>query len=176
MYLNLIFLLLFLLSKEFLVFNEELLILFSFSLFFYLALTFGSSFLTLELNKQSSFIKDKLLDYKNLQKSIFNNLSSYYQQQSFLFSDIKEQYLTANKLTSIILKNSYIFLKRSIISQIEKKFKRLFSIIMKTKSIFHKLFSFITLELFFLVLNQLQKKVRLTLFRKSLHLCLMLRK
>ena len=94
-------------SKEFLVFNEEILILFAFSLFIYLISTRAGSLISQDLDANISEIKNKFLTYKNLkEKSILYNIT-YVQRQNVL--SLKIQNLS--KLKNLYIHKHLIFLR-----------------------------------------------------------------
>ena len=78
------------LSKEFLVFNEEVLVLLAFSIFIYLLVNYGGEMIAGELDSRKEKIKEEFDLYKNLQEKTFTHLISYHQKQKLLSSEIKE--------------------------------------------------------------------------------------
>ena len=71
-YLYIILLALVALSKEFLVFNEEVLVLLAFAIFIYLLVNYGGEMIASELDARKEKIKEEFDLYKNLQDSYYN--------------------------------------------------------------------------------------------------------
>jgi len=59
------------LSKEFLVFNEEVLVLLAFAIFIYLLVNYGGEMIAAELDSRKDKIKEEFDLYKNLQEKNF---------------------------------------------------------------------------------------------------------
>ena len=62
------------LSKEFLVFNEEVLVLLAFAIFVYLLVNYGGEMIAAELDSRKEKIKEEFDLYKNLQEKTFTHL------------------------------------------------------------------------------------------------------
>ena len=62
------------LSKEFLVFNEEVLVLLAFSIFIYLLVNYAGEMIASELDSRKIKIKEEFDLYKNLQEKTFTLL------------------------------------------------------------------------------------------------------
>ena len=78
------------LSKEFLVFNEEVLVLLAFAIFVYLLVNYGGEMIAAELDSRKEKIKEEFDLYKNLQEKTFTHLINYHKKQKLLSSEIKE--------------------------------------------------------------------------------------
>ena len=89
-YLYIILLGLVALSKEFLVFNEEVLVLLAFGIFIYLMVNYGGEMIAGELDSRKEKIKEEFDLYKNLQEKTFTHLISYHKKQQSLSTEIKE--------------------------------------------------------------------------------------
>ena len=70
--------------KEFLVFNEEILVLLSFFLFIFLVINFCKVLINDSLNSKIEVIKGEFDFYKNLQKQTVLYLINYYKKQNLL--------------------------------------------------------------------------------------------
>lgn len=125
-------------SKELLVFNEEILILFAFSLFIYLVTTKASSLIAQDLDTNILEIKNKFLAYKNLkEKSIVYGIK-YIQRQNLLFSKIQTLIKLKTFYTHKLLVTSTNNFKKYIFTYIEESLSR-FALNERTKKIaFHK--------------------------------------
>ena len=89
-YLFFCFLILIAFSKEVLVFNEEVLILFCFSVFIYLIINYGGDMIASELDSRNKKIKEELDLYKNLKATTLNHLVSYHQKQKLVNFELKQ--------------------------------------------------------------------------------------
>lgn len=173
MYVILVFLLsLFcLLSKEFLVFNEELLIFFSFLLFVYLNTTLLGSVLLLELNKDVFYIQDKLLAYKNMRRNTCLILFDYYQQQCLLFSHLEEfQVLTKKMITIFLFPSLSVRISTLLLKMLEKKWKKIGSIKVKASKLCYEYLNIFLIFFVFFMLKKLNKQEKKKLFKRSLSL------
>jgi hypothetical protein len=89
-YLFFCFFILIALSKEILVFNEEVLILFCFSIFIYLIINYGGDMIASELDSRNKKIKEELDLYKNLKATTLRHLVSYHQKQKLVNFELKQ--------------------------------------------------------------------------------------
>ena len=119
-YLYIILLALVALSKEFLVFNEEVLVLLAFAIFIYLLVNYGGEMIASELDARKEKIKEEFDLYKNLQEKTFTHLISYHQKQKLLNSEIKEIF-EISKAEILILKNTMKIHCKTFLLQIWKK-------------------------------------------------------
>jgi len=71
-------------SKEFLVFNEEVLVLLAFVIFIYLIVTYGGEVIGGELDLRKEKIKEEFDLYKNLQEKTFTHLISYHKKTKII--------------------------------------------------------------------------------------------
>jgi len=130
-----IFLILFVFSKEVIVFNEEVLILFSFSIFIYLVYNLLSNSISLELDNRSSKIQQEFTQYREVQKSTLSYLISYHDKQTRLLADIETIFnLTKVNVELIIRSYSELFIK-NLYNLVEDKLKRVLINELKYKSL-----------------------------------------
>jgi F0F1-type ATP synthase membrane subunit b/b' len=123
-YLYVVLLMLIALSKEFLVFNEEVLVLLAFSIFIYLLVNYAGEMISSELDARKIKIKEEFDLYKNLQEKTFTHLISYHQKQKLLSSEIKEVFeISKAEITNIekFYENS---LQNHLVSNFEDRLKR----------------------------------------------------
>lgn len=85
-----IFLIIIVLSKEFLVLNEEILIVLAFSIFIYLVLNNASFMISEELDEKSKTIQNKFDVYKNIQEKTILYLFDYYNKREILSEKIQK--------------------------------------------------------------------------------------
>lgn len=134
---NLLFLLLLIiiaLSKEILVFNEEILVLFAFGIFMFLVYNFAGSLISVELDARSIKIEEEFNFYKSMQRKTLNHLVSYHKKQILLSEEVKSIFLiTRNDIKVIISNYSQLFLK-FLINGIDDKLKKIVSIEIKFNS------------------------------------------
>jgi len=88
-YLNLLLFVIILLSKEVIVFNEEILVLFAFGLFVYLVSVYGGAMLAEELDNRGLKIKEELDLYKGLQQKTLQHLINYHSKQRQLTGELQ---------------------------------------------------------------------------------------
>jgi len=113
------------LSKEILVFNEEILVLFAFGIFIFLVYNFGSSLISTELDSRSIKIKEEFDFYRNMQEKTLSNLIIYHNKQKLLSEEIKSIFSTIKKDIDLIIHiHSQLFVK-SILYTIEEKLKKI---------------------------------------------------
>jgi hypothetical protein len=107
--LKIIFLIVILFSKDFLIFNEEILIVLAFSIFIYLILNNASFIICSELNQKSKTIRNKFDVYKNIQEKTILFLLNYYKKREILSEKIKKilniKKLRINTINSCCKKN-----------------------------------------------------------------------
>tara|TARA_B110001450_G_scaffold195174_1_gene183506 strand:- start:9506 stop:10033 length:528 start_codon:yes stop_codon:yes gene_type:complete len=126
------------LSKEFLVFNEEVLVLLAFAIFIYLLVNYGGEMIAAELDSRKDKIKEEFDLYKNLQEKTFTHLISYHQKQKLLSSEIKEIFETSKSEIVNIEKYYENLLQNSLISNFEERLKRVSNNENKTNSALQK--------------------------------------
>jgi len=149
--LYLFLLILVVLSKEILVFNEEILVLFAFSIFVFLVYNFASESISLELDSRSNKIEEEFNLYKDMQKNTFSHLISYHKKQLLLLEEIKLIYSIVKKdIDVMILNYSNLFLKY-LSNSIDDKLRKIFSAELKFTLLFQerlsaKLYSFLILK------------------------------
>jgi F0F1-type ATP synthase membrane subunit b/b' len=113
------------LSKEILVFNEEILVLFSFGIFIFLVYNFGSTMISSELDSRAVKIQEEFNYYKNMQEKTLTHLVSYHKKQKLLSEEIKTIFVVIKKdISLIILTYSQLFIK-SLNNAIEDKLKKI---------------------------------------------------
>ena len=116
-----------LLSKEILVFNEEILVLFAFGIFIFLVYNFAGDLLSIELDSRSAKIEEEFSFYKNIQQKTLIHLISYHKKQIFLSEEVKSIFSITRKDIDVIVYNySQIFSKFLSIS-IDDKLKKIVS-------------------------------------------------
>jgi len=113
------------LSKEFLVFNEEVLVLFAFTLFIYLFVIYGAEIIAGELDSRKVKIKEGFDLYKNLQEKTFIHLVSYHKKQKSLSLEIKEIFDISKAEILNIEKYYQSLLENLLILSFEGRLKRL---------------------------------------------------
>ena len=123
------------LSKEILVFNEEILVLFSFGIFIFLVYNFGSTLISSELDSRAIKIQEEFNYYKNMQEKTLNHLISYHQKQKLLSDEIKSILSITIKDINLILSTYSLLFVRSFNNIIEEKLKK----IIATESKFNSL-------------------------------------
>ena len=126
------------LSKEFLVFNEEVLVLLAFAIFVYLLVNYGGEMIAAELDARKEKIKEEFDLYKNLQEKTFTHLISYHQKQKLLSSEIKEVFEISKSEIANIEKYYEKSLENFIASNFEEKLKRIASNETKNNSALQK--------------------------------------
>jgi F0F1-type ATP synthase membrane subunit b/b' len=154
------------LSKEILVFNEELLILFAFLIFLLFLRNYISYNISKELDSRSLKIKEDFDFFRNMQKKTFTYSIDYHTKQKFLNTEIIQ--ILKNLKESILLILSAYNNKHIKIfnNQLDDKLKKIISHYMKLKSVLQNKIScnvFIFLK-FQYVKN---KKMRKLIFKRS---------
>jgi F0F1-type ATP synthase membrane subunit b/b' len=123
------------LSKEILVFNEEILVLFSFGIFIFLVYNFGSTLISSELDSRAIKIQEEFNYYRNMQEKTLNHLISYHEKQKLLSDEIKSILSITIKDINLILSTYSLLFVRSFNNIIEEKLKK----IIATESKFNSL-------------------------------------
>jgi len=113
------------LSKEILVFNEEILVLFSFGIFIFLVYNFGSTLISLELDSRAVKIQEEFNYYKSIQEKTLNHLISYHKKQKLLSDEIKSILSITTKDISLILSTYSQLFVRSFNNIIEEKLRKI---------------------------------------------------
>lgn len=137
-YLYLILLGLVALSKEFLVFNEEVLVLLAFCIFIYLMVNYGGEMIAGELDSRKDKIKEEFDLYKNLQEKTFTHLISYHKKQKLLSSEIKDVFDISKLEISNIEKYYENSFQNFLASNFEERLKRISTNENKTNSVLQK--------------------------------------
>jgi len=112
------------LSKEVLVFNEEILVLFAFGVFIYLTYSFASQMISAELDSRSTKIQDEFSTYKNIQEKTLIHLISYHNKQKLLSEEIKSILQLTKKDIDLIIQNYTQTFVKQVNSNIEEKLKK----------------------------------------------------
>jgi len=113
------------LSKEILVFNEEILVLFAFGIFIFLVYNFASDLISSELDSRSIKIQEEFNFYKNMQEKTLTHLIVYHNKQKLLSEEIKAIFMITKKDISATLSTySQLFIK-SFLYTIEDKLKKI---------------------------------------------------
>nr|NP_066455.1 hypothetical protein RhsaoMp02 [Rhodomonas salina]AAG17726.1 unknown [Rhodomonas salina] len=99
-------------SKEFIVFNEEVLVLLSFFIFIFLVINYGKDSINESLNSKLEEIKNEFDFYKNLQKQTISYLINYHKKQVLLVNNVKK-ILEFSKLELKIVENYFNILGRN---------------------------------------------------------------
>lgn len=113
------------LSKEILVFNEEILVLFSFGIFIFLVYNFGSTLISSELDSRAIKIQEEFSYYKTMQEKTLTHLISYHEKQKLLSDEIKSILSITIKDINLILSTYSSLFLRSFNNIIEEKFKKI---------------------------------------------------
>jgi hypothetical protein len=131
-----------LLSKEILVFNEEILVLFAFGIFIFLVYNFAGDLLSTELDARAIKIEEEFSFYKNIQQKTLTHLISYHKKQIFLSEEVKSIFTITKKDIDIILLNYSQLFSKFLISSIDDKLKKIVSIELKFSSLLQEKISF----------------------------------
>tara|TARA_B110000305_G_C19361470_1_gene599690 strand:+ start:555 stop:1103 length:549 start_codon:yes stop_codon:yes gene_type:complete len=123
-YLYIILLGLVALSKEFLVFNEEVLVLLAFGIFIYLMVNYGGEMIAGELDSRKEKIKEEFDLYKNLQEKTFTHLISYHKKQQSLSTEIKEVFDISKSEINNIEKYYENLFQNFLVLNFEERLKR----------------------------------------------------
>lgn len=112
------------LSKEILVFNEEILVFLSFILFSFISYDFVSNLFSSELNLRSLKIKEDFNFVNSVQEKTFIHLISYYNKQQLLCEKIQFMFLTIDKIISSFLNTITIVYFKLLVSSIDEKLRK----------------------------------------------------
>jgi F0F1-type ATP synthase membrane subunit b/b' len=123
-YLFFCFLILIAFSKEVLVFNEEVLILFCFSVFIYLIINYGGDMIASELDSRNKKIKEELDLYKNLKATTLHHLVSYHQKQKLVNFELKQILDFSKNEVKPIEQHYENFVDSLVILNFEERLKR----------------------------------------------------
>lgn len=158
------------LSKEILVFNEEILVLFAFGIFIFLVYNFAGSLISLELNARGVKIEEEFSFYKQMQQKTLSHLISYHKKQILLSDEVKSIFLvTKNDIKIVISNYSQLFLK-FLTNGIEDKLKKIVSIELKFNSLLQeKISSELYSFLIFKYTKSNDKKASVILLTNSIH-------
>lgn len=158
------------LSKEILVFNEEILVLFAFGIFIFLVYNFAGSLISLELNARGVKIEEEFSFYKQMQQKTLSHLISYHKKQILLSDEVKSIFLvTKNDIKIVISNYSQLFLK-FLTNGIEDKLKKIVSIELKFNSLLQeKISSELYSFLIFKYTKSNDKKSSVILLTNSIH-------
>jgi len=138
-------------SKEILVFNEEILVLFAFGVFIYLTYNFAGQMISEELDNRSSKIQEEFYTYKNIQEKTLIHLISYHNKQKHLSEEIKNIFnLTKKDIDLVVLNYTQTFTKLITVN-IEEKLRKVVGNESKSNSVLqHKineeLYSYLTIS------------------------------
>jgi hypothetical protein len=119
-FLNLAFFILIIFSKELFVFNEEILILFSFFVFIYLVSSKASSSIAESLNEQILDIKNKFQTYHSIQEKSILQLVNYNKKQSLLALKIEKLFKLKTLYLQKLVKTHNNRVKKYIVSFIDE--------------------------------------------------------
>jgi F0F1-type ATP synthase membrane subunit b/b' len=158
------------LSKEILVFNEEILVLFAFGIFIFLVYNFAGSLISVELDARSIKIEEEFNFYKNMQQKTLSHLVSYHKKQILLSEEVKSIFLlTKNDIKVVISNYSHLFSK-FLTNSIDDKLKKIVSIELKFNSLLQeKISSELYSFLIFKYNKSNDKKVSAMLLKNSIH-------
>jgi hypothetical protein len=158
------------LSKEILVFNEEILVLFAFGIFIFLVYNFAGNLISLELDARSVKIEEEFGFYKHMQQKTLSHLISYHKKQILLSEEVKSIFSITKKDIDVVTFNcSRLFLK-FLINGIDDKLKKIVSIEVKFNSLLQdrissELYSFLILR----YTKSNDKKASIMLLKNSIH-------
>lgn len=115
-------------SKEFLVFNEEILIFVSFIIFMYLCYHFLGQSLSKELNERNLNIQKNFLYYDRIQKDLICSLIFFHKNQQNMLLDIQNIILFLKGITALFSEKFLILLKKHIFYFFENNLKKFLSL------------------------------------------------
>jgi len=113
------------LSKEILVFNEEILVLFSFVVFFNLSCRFITSSISYELDLRSNKIKEEFDFYREIQERTIAHLVSYYKRQKLLSLKIKQIFYSVKNSIDFLLIYCLVSYLKELTLDIDEKLKKI---------------------------------------------------
>jgi len=119
------------LSKEVLVFNEELLIVFSFSVFIFLLYSLTSNQISLTLDLRANSIKQEFDFYIKIHKDVLNYLVVYYSKQKTLPLDINNFFFIFKKDTLLVVQGYSNLVLKLLFCGIDDKLKKIISLEVK---------------------------------------------
>lgn len=93
-------------SKEFIVFNEEVLVLLSFFIFIFLVINYGKESINESLNSKLEEIKNEFDFYKNLRKQTISYLVNYHKKQISLVDNVRK-ILEFNKMELKVIESCF---------------------------------------------------------------------
>nr|YP_009476688.1 ATP synthase F0 subunit 4 [Proteomonas sulcata]AVM81181.1 ATP synthase F0 subunit 4 [Proteomonas sulcata] len=114
-------------SKEILVFNEEILVLFAFGVFIFLVARFGSSMIIESLEERAIKINEEFTFYKELQQKTFLHLIDYHKKQMSLVEEVKEIFNFAKSECHLLIQSFHLSLYNTLHNSLEEKLKRILS-------------------------------------------------
>jgi len=126
------------LSKEVLVFNEEILVLFAFGVFVFLIYNFASDLISLELDSRNSKIEQEFAFYNDIQKKTFVHLVSYHKKQLLLCEEVKLIYSILKKDVDSLVINYSNLLSKHLLVSIDDKLRKILSLEIKLNEIFQE--------------------------------------
>ena len=158
------------LSKEILVFNEEILVLFAFGIFIFLVYNFAGSLISIELDGRSVKIEEEFSFYKNMQQKTLTHLISYHKKQILLSEEVKSIFLIIkNDINVVTFNYSQLFLK-FLINGMDDKLKKIVSVELKFNSLLQeKISSELHSFLIFKYAKSNDKKASAMLLTNSIH-------
>lgn len=112
-------------SKEVIVFNEEVLVLFAFGVFIFLIARFASSMIIESLEERAVKINEEFTFYKNLQQKTFLHLIDYHKKQMSLVEEVKEIFEFAKAECTLLIKSFELSLYNTLHISLEEKLKRI---------------------------------------------------
>lgn len=112
-------------SKEFIVFNEEVLVLLAFFTFIFLVINYAKESINESLNSKLEEIKNEFDFYKNLQKQTVSYLINYHKKQTLLVDNVKK-ILIFSKTELQFIENCFSVLwKNKVKANFEDKLRKL---------------------------------------------------
>ena len=170
---NILFLLLLILivlSKEILVFNEEILVLFAFGIFMFLVYNFAGNLISVELDARSIKIEEEFNFYKNMQQKTLNHLVSYHKKQVQLSEEVKSIFLMTKNDIKVVISNYSQLFSKFLINGIDDKLKKIVSMEFKFNSLLQeKVSSELHSFLIFKYTKSNNKKASMLLLTNSIH-------
>jgi hypothetical protein len=161
-------------SKEFIVFNEEILVLLAFSLFIFLIINYAKDSINESLNSKLKEIQNEFEFYKNLQKQTVSYLINYHKKQTLLVKNVKKILIFSKSELKFIENCFSIFWHNKVKSNFEDKLKKLVNC-ESQKNMFMQDFYLSNLNNFFLTKYELllkfvtfNRKIRKNIILKSL--------